>query len=94
MVRVIGVTCVVIALLLELGSYWKQIAKTLRTKKSKDVSTSAYALKVVKYVFTMMALAIYSNYVGLLMEVVSLAACLIALLIVARYKPRGWTLWR
>jgi hypothetical protein len=92
MVRVIGIGCVVIALLLELGSYWKQIAKTLRTKKSKDVSTSAYLLKVVKYAFTMVALVIYANWVGFLMEVVSLAACLIALAIVARYKPRGWRL--
>lgn len=92
MVRVIGVACVAIALLLELGSYWKQIAKTLRTKKSKDVSTSAYLLKVVKYAFTMVALAIYANWVGLLMEVVSLVACLIALAIVAKYKPRNWRL--
>jgi uncharacterized protein with PQ loop repeat len=90
----IGAICVVIALLLELGSYWKQIAKTLRTKKSKDVSTSAYLLKVVKYLFTMAGLTIYANYVGLLMEVVSLAACLIALAIVARFKPRGWKLWK
>jgi uncharacterized protein with PQ loop repeat len=90
MVRVIGVTCVTIALVLEVGSYWKQIAKTLRTKKSKDVSTSAYLLKVVKYAFTMIALAIYVNWIGFLMEVVSLAACLIALSIVARFKPKGW----
>jgi len=88
----VGIACIVIALLLELGSYWKQIAKTLRTKKSKDVSTSAYLLKVVKYAFTMVALGIYANWVGLLMEIVSLAACLIALAIVARYKPRGWRL--
>ena len=92
MVRELGVACVAIALLLELGSYYKQIAKTLRTKKSKDVSTSAYLLKIVKYAFTMVALGIYANWVGFLMEVVSLAACLTALAIVARFKPRGWRL--
>ena len=72
MYQLIGISCIIIALLLELGSYRKQIVKTLRTKKSKDVSTSAYLLKIVKYIFTMAALTIYSNYVGLLMEVVSL----------------------
>jgi len=38
----IGVACITIAVILELASYYKQIAKTLRTKNSAQVSSSAF----------------------------------------------------
>jgi uncharacterized protein with PQ loop repeat len=56
MVKQVGVFCIGMALILELLSYWKQIAKTLRTKKSAHVSSTAYLLKLVKYAFTILGL--------------------------------------
>lgn len=88
----IGIACIVIALLLELGSYYRQIAKTLRTKKSKDVSSTSYLMKVIKYLITMVGLSIFANWAGLVMEIVSLIACLAALTIVIRFKPKNWRL--
>jgi len=90
----IGIFCVAIAVLLELLSYWKQIAKTLRTKHSKDVSSSAYLYKLIKYVFTIVGLMIYSNWVGMALEIAALVFCIIALCIITKYKPRGWRLFR
>lgn len=89
----LGIVCVAIALILELASYWKQIAKTLRTKHSKDVSSTAYVLKIAKYIFTLIGLAIYSNWVGFGLEVAALTICLAAFYVIVRYKPRGWRLF-
>ena len=90
----IGVASITIALVLELGSYWKQISKTLRTKRSSQVSSSAFLLKLIKYVFTLIGLAIYVNWVAFGMEVAALVMCSIALYIVCKFKPKGWKLWR
>lgn len=89
----IGIACVVIALFLEFASYYKQIAKTLRTKKSAQVSSTAYLLKIAKYIFTLIGLALYSNWVGFGLEVGALIICCVALYIVARYKPKNWRLF-
>jgi predicted Kef-type K+ transport protein len=90
----IGVVCVIIALFLELASYYKQIAKTFRTRKSSQVSSTAYLLKIVKYGFTLIGLAIYSNWVGFGLEMAALIICCVALYIVAKFKPKGWSLWK
>jgi small-conductance mechanosensitive channel len=89
----IGIACVAIALFLELGSYWKQIAKTLRDRNSDHVSSSAYMLKIAKYVFTLIGLSIYSNWVGFGLEVAALAICLAAFYVIVRFKPKGWKPW-
>lgn len=89
----IGVACITVALILEVGSYYKQIKKTLRTKKSSQVSSSAYMLKVVKYLITMVGLGIYVNWVGFFMEIVSLIACGVCLWLIVYYKPKGWKLF-
>jgi uncharacterized protein with PQ loop repeat len=91
--HIIGVTCITIAVILELASYYKQVAKTLRTKKSGNVSSSAYMYKLAKYIFTIIALMIYSNWVGVGIEVAALIMCVITLWIICRYKPRGWRLF-
>jgi len=92
-VNSVGVACIAIALVLEFASYYKQIAKTLRTKKSTQVSSTAYLLKIAKYVFTLIGLALYSNWVGFGLEVGALIICCVALYIVARFKPKGWRLF-
>jgi uncharacterized membrane protein len=93
-VNSVGVVCIAIALALEFASYYKQIAKTIRTKKSAQVSSTAYLLKIAKYIFTLIGLALYSNWVGFGLEVGALIICCVALYIVAKYKPRGWSLWK
>jgi len=92
--KVIGIICIVLALILELASYYKQIAKTLRTKRSSQVSSTAYLLKIAKYIVTIASLVIYANWVGVGLEFAALIICTIALCIVAQYKPKGWKLWK
>jgi len=89
----VGVACIAIALFLEFASYYKQIAKTIRTKKSAQVSSTAYLLKIAKYIFTIIGLALYSNWVGLGLEMGALIICCVALYIVARFKPKNWRLF-
>lgn len=94
MIQSVGVACITIALVLELASYYKQIAKTLRTKRSTQVSSSAFVLKIAKYIFTLIGLAIYSNWVGFGIEVAALVMCSVALYIVMKYKPKNWSLFK
>lgn len=89
----VGITCIIIALFLELASYYKQIAKTLRTKKSSQVSSTAYLLKIAKYIFTLIGLALYANWVGFLLEVGALVICITALIIIIKFKPKTWSLF-
>jgi uncharacterized protein with PQ loop repeat len=89
----IGTVCVTLALALDSASYWKQIIKILRTKRSKDVSSSSYILKIGKAVIAAVGLATFANYAGLVMELVMLAVYVASLVIICRYKPRGWKLW-
>jgi len=90
--KILGTICVALAVLLELLSYYKQIAKTLRTKHSDDVSSSAYLYKLLKYVVTIVGLLIYANYVGMALELAAFLFCLISLCIIAKFKPKGWSL--
>jgi uncharacterized protein with PQ loop repeat len=91
--KIVGVSCIAIALILELLSYYKQIAKTLRTKHSSQVSSTAYVFKILKYIFTIIGLAVYANWVGLGLEAAALTICVVALSIIIRYKPKGWKLF-
>jgi len=93
MIKSIGTICVAIALFLDTVSYWKQIVKTIRTKKSSQVSSSAYLYKIGKAIFAMSGLAIYTNYVGLGMEIFMLLIYIISLAIIAKYKPKTWRLF-
>lgn len=89
----LGIICVGLALVLELLSYWKQISKTLRERNSDHVSSSAYMLKIAKYIFTLVGLAIYSNWVGFGLELAALGICLVAFYLIVKYKPKGWRLF-
>lgn len=93
MLELVGVACITIAVILEMSSYYKQISKTLRTKKSAQVSSSAFLLKILKYLFTLAGLGVFGNWVGFGIEVAALAFCCIALKIICRYKPKGWRLF-
>jgi len=91
--HLVGSICVALALILDISSYWKQIAKILKTKKSSQVSSSSYLYKIAKGIFAILGLLIYSNFVGLGMEVILLLVYIVSLLIVIRYKPRRWRLF-
>lgn len=93
-IKWIGPVLVALALLLDTLSYWKQICKTLKTKHSNQVSTSAYLYKIGKAVLAILGLAMYSNYVGLGMELFMLLVYVVSLTIIAHYKPKGWSLWK
>jgi len=89
----IGGACVVLALFLDSMSYWKQIAKTLRTKKSTQVSSSQYLYKIGKALCALVGLAIYSNWVGVGIEVFMTLVYVASLIVVVKYKPKGWKLF-
>jgi uncharacterized protein with PQ loop repeat len=88
----VGSACVTLALVLDSTSYYRQIAKTLRTKKSKDVSSSSYLYKIMKAILAAMGLIIFSNYVGLAMELVMLVVYVVSLYVICKYKPKNWKL--
>jgi hypothetical protein len=82
-----------IALWLDTASYYRQIKKTLRTKRSSQVSSTAFLYKIAKALFAMAGLAVYHNFIGFGMELFMLLVYGISLGIVIRYKPRSWTLF-
>jgi uncharacterized protein with PQ loop repeat len=91
--HIVGSICVALALILDISSYWKQIAKILKTKKSNQVSSSSYLYKIAKGVFAILGLLVYSNWVGFGMEVVLLLVYIGSLIVIMRFKPKGWTLF-
>lgn len=93
MIESIGASCITIAVILDIASYYKQVLKTLNTKKSRHVSTSALMLRIVKDMFVLVALGIYANWQGFGIHVLSLTACSITLYVVAQHKPKGWKLF-
>jgi uncharacterized protein with PQ loop repeat len=94
MIRLIGCFLVTASVFFDIYSYWKQVAKTLREKESKDVSTSAYLMKIVHYLCSIGALVIFMNWAGLVIETVPLICCLVVLAVVAKYKPKNWKLFK
>jgi len=89
----IATICVIIALYLDTLSYYRQIKKTLRTKKSSQVSSTAFLYKIAKVLFAMVGLGIYHNWVGFGMEVFMLCVYILSLWVIVKYKPKGWKLW-
>ena len=92
--KIIGTLCVGVALFLDTMSYWKQIEKTVRTKRSAQVSSSAYLYKIAKVCFSMVGLVIYTNWVGFTMESFMMVVYIVSLAIIAKYKPKGWRLFK
>jgi uncharacterized protein with PQ loop repeat len=93
MLKLIGIACVTGSILFDLASYYKQIAKTLKTKHSNQVSSTAYMMKLAHYTCSIIALVAFANWVGLTMELSATIACLICFGLVIHFKPRGWRLF-
>ena len=83
-----------VALWLDTASYYRQIKKTLRTRKSSQVSSTSFLYKIAKALFALIGLAIYKNFVGVGMELFMLIVYLISLGVIIRFKPRNWSLWK
>jgi len=93
MVHLIAILCVGGALYLDTMSYWRQIRKTVRTKRSTQVSSTQYLYKIGKAVCALVGLGIYMNWVGVIMECFMLCIYILSLVVIARYKPKGWSLF-
>lgn len=90
----IATVAVCLALWLDTLSYYRQIKKTLKTKKSSQVSSTAFLYKIIKVLFAVVGLGIYKNYVGIGMEVFMLIIYSISLYVIIKFKPKGWKLWQ
>ena len=90
----IGWVLVVISVYFEALSYYKQIKKTLREHDSEDVSSSAYMAKIIKYIFTIFALIIFANWIGLMFAIIALVLCIVTLYFIIKYKPKKWRWYR
>jgi len=84
---------VAFALFLDTLSYYRQIKKTLRTKKSSQVSSTAFLYKIAKVLFAMVGLGIYKNWVGMGMEIFMLLVYIISLFVIIKHKPKNWRLF-
>lgn len=94
MIKTIGACLAFIAVFFDFMSYYRQIAKTLATRHSKDVSTRAYMAKLLHYLCSTISLAIFANWLGFGMEAAAGLVCLICFMIVVRYKPKNWKLFQ
>jgi uncharacterized protein with PQ loop repeat len=93
MIESIASVAVAAALALDTASYWRQIKKTIRTKKSSQVSSTSFLYKIAKALCALVGLAIYRNFIGCGMELFMLLIYSVSLGIIIRYKPRNWTLF-
>lgn len=81
-----------VALWLDTLSYWRQIAKTIKTKKSSQVSSMAFIYKIAKAFCALIGLSIYRNFAGMGMEIFMLLVYIVSLMVIAHFKPKGWKL--
>lgn len=93
MIESIASIAVATALFLDTASYYRQIKKTIRTKKSNQVSSTSFIYKIAKALCALVGLSIYRNYVGVGMELFMLLVYGISLGIIIKYKPKGWRLF-
>ena len=92
MIQYVGTALVAGALFLDTLSYYRQIRKTLITKKSSQVSSSSFLYKIAKAFCALGGLALYSNWIGVMMEVFMLVVYAVSLAVICHYKPKNWHL--
>ena len=94
MIEFIAILCLMIAVILDVSSHIYQIKKTKRDGKSSQISVKSLLLRSTKCAFTLIPLAIYANWLGFGIQVISLTACCVALIVVIKYKPKGWRFFK
>ena len=80
--------CIGLSVVFESLSYFKQIKKTCKCKRSNDVSAKSYKYKLVKYVFALVATYLSCNWVGFGLEAWAFGLCIVAYVIIKRNKVR------
>lgn len=93
MLQYVGLGFVGMALFLDTLSYYRQVKKTLITKKSSQISSTSFLYKIAKAICALGGLAVFSNWTGVLMECFMLLVYIVTLGVVIKYKPRGWSLF-
>ena len=93
MLRIIGALLAVCAVLFDFANWYKQINKTLRTKHSSQISSSALLAKIGHYCCSVTSLLIFANWLGAGMEMIALTCCFITFSLVIKYKPKNWRLF-
>lgn len=93
MLRTFGAILATCAVLFDFENWYKQINKTLRTKQSSQISSSALMAKIGHYFCSISSLLIFANWLGAGMEIIALTCCLTLFCLVVKYKPRGWKLF-
>ena len=88
----IGIACITIAIFLKFLSYYRQIEKTRRTKRSTQVSSSAFLCKMGEYAAASIGLSLLGNWWGVLITCGGLGFCSWALYVIAKNKPKRWKL--
>ena len=79
---------IALSVIFETASYLKQIRKTVKCHQSNDVSAKAYAYKLLKYVFALIATFLTQNYVGFGLELWAFGWCIATYIIVRKNKVR------
>lgn len=89
----LGSLCVASALFFDILGYWRQSAKIIREKHSNHVSSTSYLYKLLKGTLAIGGLLIYSNWVGMGMEIVLMIVYAVSLAIIVKYKPKKWRMF-
>lgn len=94
MLQYLAVFCVGMALFLDTMSYYRQMMKTIHAKRSSQVSSTAFLYKFGKVGFALVGLSIHQNWTAIIMELFMLCVYAASLLVIMRYKPKHWSLFK
>ena len=92
MIKLLGAFLVIFSNLCEATAYYKQAIKAPVEGDSTQISTSAYKIKIIKYLLMIVGLAVWGNWIAVGSEIFALICCLESLLVVMCFKPESWEL--
>jgi hypothetical protein len=92
MYKLLGAILVIISNVCEAYAYYKQAAKANLEEDSTQISSSAYKIKMIKYLVMIVGLFIWGNWIAVISEIFALTCCQLSLLWVMQFKPKGWEL--
>jgi uncharacterized protein with PQ loop repeat len=91
--QIFGYILIGLSAIFEVLAYVKQIEKIRKTGKSRDISSTSYLYKGLKYLCATVSLIIFANWQGLTLEIIALIVFVVAFLEVIRHKPESWHLF-
>lgn len=90
MLSLIANICILTSVILDSSAYLRQDLKIIRTRSSKDISSSSFYLRFWKDVTAIASCIIYQNWVGTGLASVGLLWCLITIVLIVKHKPKEW----